>query len=74
MADAARKGRNASQKRTHCPQGHELAGENLIASLYRSTGRRSCRRCRLKSDRHSQRKRRSKAQEARRRSGECGTP
>ncbi len=74
MADAARKGRNVAQKRTHCPQGHELAGENLVASLYRSTGRRSCRRCRLESDRHYQRKRRSQAQKAPQRSSEAGTP
>lgn len=43
MVEAARKGRHASQKRTHCPQGHPYRGENLIIG---TNGDRLCRSCR----------------------------
>lgn len=45
MQDAARKGRVCTigkSRKTHCPRGHELAGENL----YRTRdGHRKCREC-----------------------------
>ena len=31
--------------KTHCPHGHVLAGDNLVARLFRSRGRRVCRIC-----------------------------
>lgn len=65
MADAARKGRNAMQKRTHCPRGHALAGGNLVVHLYRAKGRRNCLSCRREANRRYQRDRRSAAREAR---------
>lgn len=46
MLDAARKGRISQQQRTHCPAGHDLAGDNLIIN---SAGRRECRICRRAS-------------------------
>jgi hypothetical protein len=39
--DAARKGRFANQRKTHCPHGHEYTTENT--SIVR--GRRRCREC-----------------------------
>lgn len=35
------RGRNGNSKKTHCPRGHEYAGENL--RIY--DGRRNCRTC-----------------------------
>lgn len=35
--------RNAAK--THCPQGHPLSGDNLIASMFATYGKRSCRTC-----------------------------
>ena len=31
--------------KTHCPRGHELSGDNLIQSMLRRYGKRSCRTC-----------------------------
>jgi len=41
-ADRNRKGRGAMQQKTHCPQGHPYAGENLYV---RPDGKRICREC-----------------------------
>lgn len=32
-------------KKTHCPRGHLLAGNNLVASKFRKHGHRECRLC-----------------------------
>jgi hypothetical protein len=40
--DAVRNGRNASAKRTSCPSGHPLAGDNLTV---RKNGKRMCKSC-----------------------------
>lgn len=45
MRDMVAKGRHAAQRRTHCPRGHELAGENLRLSTLRRRGVRQCRIC-----------------------------
>lgn len=42
MQDMKAKGRCSKQKITHCPRGHELAGENLIVD---NRGWRFCRIC-----------------------------
>ena len=42
---------------THCPQGHEYAGDNL----YRHQGRRHCKECRREQLRASRRRRREQA-------------
>lgn len=39
--DMATKGRGASQKKTHCPKGHPLSGDNLVAC----EKKRRCRIC-----------------------------
>jgi hypothetical protein len=46
MRDMAAKGRSYWQKKTHCPAGHEYAGENLLvySSPNGGTGR-ECREC-----------------------------
>lgn len=31
--------------KTHCPQGHEYSGANLIAGTFKRTGHRKCRIC-----------------------------
>tara|TARA_R110000868_G_scaffold326688_1_gene587703 strand:- start:233 stop:733 length:501 start_codon:yes stop_codon:yes gene_type:complete len=41
--DASAKGRHAQIAKTHCPQGHLYAGDNLISDLNRN--KRSCRIC-----------------------------
>lgn len=56
MQDSAAKGRNHHQGKTHCPQGHPYAGENLV--IYRNM-----RYCRICSTAH---KRRYNAAQARR--------
>ena len=43
--DSVRNGSNYFARKTHCPRGHELAGENLVASKLR-LGYRECRACR----------------------------
>lgn len=42
--------------RTHCPRGHELAGDNLDANSLRA-GKRACRTCRNAQSRERARKR-----------------
>lgn len=42
MQDASRKGRMREQKKTQCPRGHSLSGENLII---KKEGSRACREC-----------------------------
>lgn len=42
-------------KRTHCPQGHPYAGDNLMVE--KATGARRCRICRQKKERDRARKR-----------------
>jgi hypothetical protein len=43
MADSVAKRRHVSSRKTHCPAGHSLAGDNLLIT---SAGRRECRVCR----------------------------
>ena len=45
--DAVAKGRQAKAAKTHCPQGHEYAGDNLY--LHPKRKNRICRTCRAKS-------------------------
>ena len=42
MQDKLAKGRDHNKKKTHCRNGHEFSGENLIV---RKSGARSCRIC-----------------------------
>lgn len=42
MRDASKKGRLLNQRKTHCPSGHEYAGDNLV--MYRN--KRVCLICR----------------------------
>jgi hypothetical protein len=42
--DTVAHGNNLQAKRTHCPQGHELAGPNLVSSE-KARGHRKCRAC-----------------------------
>ena len=52
----ARRGERA--QRTHCARGHELSGQNLIASTPKGRHpRRECRACRLRRDSASRHKR-----------------
>ena len=44
MKDAVAKGRHAQVAKTHCPKGHELAGDNLFMRSDRNG--RACRICR----------------------------
>ena len=44
MRDAIAKGRQASMRKTHCPQGHEYAGDNLYIKPGKPN--RNCRICR----------------------------
>jgi HNH endonuclease len=46
--DSVRKGRHVSTKKTHCLQGHPLAGENLYIS---PNEERQCRECKRESKR-----------------------
>lgn len=46
MKDAASKGRNCKQKKTHCPRGHPYEGENLVVSKTRTGINRVCLTCR----------------------------
>lgn len=43
--DKLSKGRNYQKNKTHCPQGHEYAGDNL--HIRKSDGGRHCNTCRL---------------------------
>ena len=55
IKDAVSKGRLWQQKKTHCPEGHEYAGDNLYM---RSETKRACRICKNKSALISAQKRR----------------
>lgn len=44
--------------KTHCPKGHQLSGDNLVASLLKTRGR-GCLICKRESDRLSASRRRS---------------
>ena len=46
--DKLSKGRNYQKNKTHCPQGHEYAGDNL--SIRKIDGHRSCLTCRKEKD------------------------
>lgn len=50
--DMSINGRGSNQKKTHCPRGHELSGDNIIP-YYRKFGRRACRECRRKPNGNS---------------------
>lgn len=59
MRDAAAKGRNWQQKKTHCPRGHELSPDNIYAN---PKGHRVCIACaRARSLEHYYRSRKSAA-------------
>lgn len=45
--DCVERGRNWHNKITHCPKGHEYAGDNL----YEHRGSRQCKACRREADR-----------------------
>ena len=55
IKDAVSKGRLSQMKKTHCPLGHEYAGDNLYM---RSKTKRACRICKNKSALASAKKRR----------------
>lgn len=59
VRDMVTKGRMAVQQRTHCPQGHEYTGENLILS-----GPREHRRCRTCAIHRNREYRQEKSNEA----------
>lgn len=44
-------------RKTHCPSGHEYAGDNLIATSARGWNARSCRQCHIESARAKRRAR-----------------
>jgi HNH endonuclease len=49
LRDASTKGRNKGQKQTHCVNGHELSGDNILMR----GGKRICRACgRLRAAKH----------------------
>lgn len=54
MRDIVRNGNHADAKKTHCPQGHPYAGENL---RIRNNGNRQCRTCIRVRDREYWKKR-----------------
>lgn len=58
--DAVRNGRdfNRQAHKTHCPRGHEYAGDNLYCD---SKGRRSCKTCKSELQRSPEAKKTSKA-------------
>jgi hypothetical protein len=58
MRDMAAKGRTAGQSKTHCPQGHPYAGDNLLVRP-NSSGR-WCRTCVRASNRRSGERRRER--------------
>lgn len=65
MVDCASKGRNAMQRKTHCPRGHEYTPENTHIRQRVQRGRpnrsRVCRTCRKMHAENSQAKRRKEA-------------
>lgn len=46
-------------RKTHCPQGHELSGDNLVKSNLRYNGARVCRTCRNERAKLRQREKRA---------------
>lgn len=52
-ADMVAKGRHSRQQRTHCPQGHPYAGENLILNKRGARVFRACRICKRNAERRS---------------------
>lgn len=51
--DRSKRGRHWQQKKTHCPQGHLLSGDNLYLS---PKGHRNCRLCRSEASRRYKKK------------------
>lgn len=45
VLDEVRHGTHVESQKTHCPQGHELAGENIDPGQYRRYGKRRCLAC-----------------------------
>lgn len=45
MRDCRRKGRDVNSRKTHCPQGHPYAGDNLHLECGRTGTKRRCRSC-----------------------------
>ena len=43
----------ANKRKTHCPRGHELSGENLILGTKRGKPNRKCRVCTRKNEREA---------------------
>lgn len=50
--------------KTHCPQGHELSGDNLVGHVWRKTGKRECRACNRANTRNYMRDRRARERAA----------
>jgi hypothetical protein len=50
--DRSKRGRHFQQKKTHCPEGHLLSGDNLYMS---PKGHRNCRACRNEASRRYRR-------------------
>jgi len=44
VGDRLRNGNDKNSRKTHCPQGHELSGDNLVPSQL-ARGSRSCKTC-----------------------------
>ena len=55
--DAVRHGTHTHARKTHCPQGHPYAGDNLKASI----GARNCRTCAIERQRAWRKKKRATA-------------
>ena len=45
VLDEVRHGTHVESRKTHCPQGHELVGENIDPGQYRRYGKRRCLAC-----------------------------
>ena len=45
VLDEVRHGTHAESRKTHCPQGHELDGENIDPGQYERYGKRRCLAC-----------------------------
>lgn len=70
MQDKIRHGRNHELNKTHCPQGHPFAGDNLY--IVPSSGKRQCRACaraRKEANRDAINKRRRELRRERRSNG-----
>ena len=44
MLDSVKAGTQNDARKTHCPRGHELSGDNLVG-WFKKRGSRSCRIC-----------------------------